>query len=114
VATYTVQNAPHAGSVITFVSPPANNDIAPCASQYSLMLVNPSGNGTVTVSLPGGTPDGGLYDSVLTVGPRVVSCAQATTTLIPLLPNTYGPTVTLTYTGTLTTVQVAVICVPGS
>jgi hypothetical protein len=108
MATYTIQSPPHAGAAITYVSPPASGDIAPCGSGLGLIVVNPTANGTVTVSLPG-TPDDGL-----TVGPRVVSIPQATTWLIPLPSWVYGSTVTLTYTGTLTTVQVAVITTPGN
>jgi hypothetical protein len=108
VATYTIQNPPHAGAAIAYVSPPATNDIAPCGSGISLIVVNPTANGTVTVSLPCLTDDG------LTVGPRVVSCASPSTTLIPLVSSVYGTSVVLTYTGTLTTVQVAVITSPGT
>jgi hypothetical protein len=108
MATYALQNPPHAGAQITFTSPPANNDIAPCGSGMSLLVVNPTANGTVTVSLPCLTDDG------LTVGPRVVTIPQATSWLIPLISSVYGSTVTLTYTGTLTTVQVAVITSPGT
>jgi hypothetical protein len=53
------------------------------------------------------------FDGV-TVGPRVVSLPQGTSWLIPLAPSVYGATVTLTYTGTLTTVLVSVISVPGT
>ena len=53
-------------------------------------------------------------DDALVVGPRVVSIPQATTWLIPLSSNVYGNTVALTYTGVLTTVQVAVITSPGT
>ena len=108
MATYTVQNPPHAGAQVTFTSPPANNDVAPCGSGIALMVVNPAANGTVTVSLPALTDDG------MTVGPRVVSVPQATTWFIPLISSVYGSTVTLTYTGTLATVQVAVITFPGT
>ena len=108
MATYTLQNPPHAGAQVTFVSPPASGDIAPCGSAMALMVVNPTANGTVTVSLPALTDDG------LTVGPRVVSIPQATTWFIPLVSSVYGSTVTLTYTGTLATVQVAVITFPGT
>lgn len=108
MATYVLNNPPHAGAAITFTSPPANNDVAPCGSGIALLVVNPSANGTVTVSLPCLTDDG------LTVGPRIVSCPSPSSTLIPLVSSVYGATVTLTYTGTLTTVQVAVITSPGT
>jgi hypothetical protein len=108
MATYALQNPSHSGAQITFTSPPANNDIAPCGSGISLLVVNPAANGTVTVSLPC------LPDDGLTVGPRVVSVPQGTSWLIPLVSSVYGSTVTLTYTGTLATVQVAVITSPGT
>lgn len=107
MATYAIQNPPHAGAAISFVSPPANNDIAPCGSQLSLLVVNPAG-GTITVSLPGAPNDNQA------VGPRVVSIPASTSWLIPLISAVYGPTVQLTYTGTLTSVQVAVITTPGN
>jgi len=108
LATYTVQNPPHAGAQVTFTSPPASNDVAPCGSGIALMVVNPTANGTVTVSLPA------LADDGMVVGPRVVSIPQATTWFIPLISSVYGSSVVLTYTGTLTTVQVAVVTFPGS
>jgi len=108
MATYAVQNPAHAGSQITYTSPPASNDVAPCGSNTGLLVVNPAANGTVTVSLPA------LADDGLTVGPRVVSIPQGTTWLIPLAPSVYGSSVVLTYTGTLATVQVAAITSPGT
>lgn len=108
MATYVTQIPNHNGAQLTFVQPPASGDIAPCASQASLMVVNPGANGTVTVALTPASVDG------LTVATRTVSIAQGTTELIPLPPAVYGPTVTLTYTGTLTTVNVAVISTPGN
>jgi hypothetical protein len=108
MATYTVQSPPHAGAQLVPVSPPASGDIAPCASGTGLLVVNPAANGTVTVSLPMLPFDG------VTVGPRVVSLPQGTSWMIPLAPSVYGATVTLTYTGTLTTVLVSVISVPGT
>jgi hypothetical protein len=109
MATYAINNPPHAGSQIVFSgAPPANNDIAPCGSGLALLVVNPPANGNVTVSLACLTDDG------LTVGPRIVTVPQNTSWLIPLLPSVYGGSVVLTYTGTLTTVQVAVVTAPGS
>lgn len=108
MATYATQNPSHSGGQVAFVSPPASNDIAPCGSGLALMVVNPAANGTVTVSLPC------LPDDGLTVGPRVVTVPQATTWFIPLPASVYGSTAVLTYTGTLATVQVAVITFPGS
>jgi hypothetical protein len=115
MATYVLQTPTHAGSTITFVSPPASGDIAPTTATgqslpgSALLVVNPSGNGTVTVALAAS-----ITDDALTIGSRTVSIAQATSWLIPLPASVYGPTVTLTYTGTLTTVQVAVISSPAT
>jgi hypothetical protein len=108
MATYAIQSPPHAGAAIAFTSPPANGDICPCGSGLGLLIVNPTANTTVTVSIPA------LPDDNLAVGPRVVSCATPSTTLIPLPASVYGSSVPLTYTGTLTTVQVAVITTPGN
>jgi hypothetical protein len=103
MSTYPVQVPPHAGSQITFVSPPANGDVVPCGTTIALMVVNPAANGDVTVSLPSPMVDQRV------VAPRVVTVPQATSWLIPLPSSVYGSTVTLTYTGTLTTVQVAAV-----
>ena len=99
MAIYALQNPGHTGAQLTFTSPPANADVTPTGAGVALMVVNPTANGTITVSLPMLTVDGQV------AGPRVVSIPQATTWFIPLP----GPSVTLTYTGTLTTVQVAVV-----
>src|ERR1700733_1014035 len=103
MATYAVQGPAHAGTAITFVSPPATGDVAPCGSGYGLLVVNPTANGTVTVALSEPLDDGLVTQS------RTVSIPQATSWLIPLPQSVYGASTTLTYTGTLTTVQVAVI-----
>lgn len=108
MATYPLQAPPHAGAQLTF-SAPASGDLATPGVGYALMVVNPTGNGNVTVSLPMPTSDG------VTVGPRVVTCPAGSTapTFIPLPPAVYGTApITLTYTGTLTTVQVALIIIP--
>lgn len=110
MATYAVQNFPHAGAAVTYTSPVANGDIATCGANCALIIVNPSANGTVTVA----TQVLGLPADGLTSPTRTVSMAQGTTTVIPLPPSIYGSTATLTYTGTLTTVQAAVITTPGS
>jgi len=108
MATYTVQNPPHTGAQVSYSVVPANGDITPCGPGLGLLIVNPAANGTVTVSLPMLPFDG------VAVGPRVVTMLQATTWLIPLPSTVYGSTATLTYTGTLATVQVAVIATPGT
>jgi hypothetical protein len=108
MATYTVQNPTHAGAQLVLSVVPASGDVAPCGPNLGLLVVNPAANGTVTVSMPMLPFDG------VAVGPRVVSVPQATTWLIPLAATVYGSTVTLTYTGTLATVQVAVITTPGN
>jgi hypothetical protein len=108
MTTYALQAPPHAGAQLTF-NTPASGDLAQPGVGYALMVVNPTGNGAVTVSLPMPLSDG------VTVGPRVVSCPAGSTapTLIPLPPSVYGNTpVTLTYTGTLATVLVALIDIP--
>ena len=107
MATYTVQNPAHTGAQLVPVVP-ANGDIVPCGPGIGLLVVNPAANGNVTVSLPMISFDG------VTVGPRVVTVPQATTWLIPLPSTVYGSTATLTYTGTLGTVQVSAIATPGT
>ena len=107
MATYSIQNPSHTGLQLAPVVP-ANNDVAPCGSGLGLLVTNPAANGTVTVSLPMLPSDG------VTVGPRVVSVPQATSWLIPLPSSVYGASAVLTYTGTLATVGVSVITVPGT
>jgi hypothetical protein len=108
LATYTLQSPAHAGAQLTF-SVPASGDLATPGQGIGLLIINPTGNGTVTVSLPMSTSDG------VTVGPRSVTCAASSVnpTLIPLPQSVYGTAaVSLTYTGTLATVQVALITIP--
>ncbi len=102
---YTIQSPTHAGLALTYVSPPANGDVVPCANTYGLIVVNPSANGTVTVALPAA----GVLADGLAVTARTISCASPSTTIIPLPPLVYGNSATLTWTGTLTTVQAAVV-----
>lgn len=109
MATYTLQSPPHAGALLTFTEPPANGDLVTPGQGIGLLVINPTGNGTVTVSLPMPTSDG------VTVGPRSVTCAASSVnpTLIPLPSSVYGTAaIALTYTGTLTTVMVALITIP--
>ena len=109
MATYALQSPPHAGAQLTFTSPPANGDLVTPGQGIGLLVINPTGNGSVTVSLPMPASDG------VTVGPRTVTCAasSANPTLIPLPSSVYGTApIALTYTGTLTTVQVALITIP--
>ena len=108
MATYALQSPPHAGAALTF-QVPASGDLAKPGQGIGLLVLNPTGNGSVTVSLPMPTSDG------VTVGPRTVACAaaSATPTLIPLPATVYGSSpIAITYTGTLTTVQVALITIP--
>lgn len=108
MATYSLQSPPHAGAQLTF-SVPASGDLATPGQGIGLMVINPTGNGAVTASLPMPASDG------VTVGPRSVSCAASSVnpTIIPLPSSVYGTTpIAVTYTGTLTTVQVALITIP--
>lgn len=108
MATYALQSPPHAGAALTFVVPASGDQVTP-GQGIGLMIINPTGNGAVTVSLPMPASDG------VTVGPRSVSCAanSANPTIIPLPSAVYGSApIALTYTGTLTTVQAALITIP--
>jgi hypothetical protein len=108
MTTYALQAPGHAGAQLTF-NTPASGDLATPGVGTALMVVNPAGNGNVTVSLPMPASDG------VTVGPRVVTCPAGSTapTLIPLPPSVYGTAaISLTYSGTLATVQVALITIP--
>ena len=57
MAVYPAQNPTHAGLQIAFTSPPANGDIASTVADF-LLVVNPTANGTITVSLPLPASDG--------------------------------------------------------
>ena len=108
MATYTLQSPPHAGAQLTFVTP-ASGDLVTPGTGVGIMIINPTGNGSVTVSLPMPASDG------VTVGPRVVTCtaASANPTIIPIPSTVYGTVpIALTYTGTLTTVQAALVTIP--
>lgn len=108
MATYSLQSPPHAGAQLTFVTP-ASGDLVTPGQGIGIMIINPTGNGAVTVSLPMPASDG------VTVGPRIVSCAAASgsPTIIPIPSSVYGTApIALTYTGTLATVQAALITIP--
>lgn len=109
MATYSLQSPPHAGAQLTFTTPTASSDLMLPGQGVGLLVINPTGNGSVTVSLPMPASDG------VTVGPRSVSCpaASATPTLIPLPSSVYGAVpITPTYTGTVANVSVALITIP--
>lgn len=109
MTTYALQSPGHPGAELTF-NTPASGDLAPCGAKTALMVVNPTGNGNVTVSLPMPASDG------VSVGPRVVTCPAGSSapTWIPLPTSVYGEgPISLTYTGTLATVEVAVVTIPG-
>ena len=97
---YTLQNPSHAGGQLTPVTPPANGDTVPCGNGIGLLVTNPTANGTITVAMTASA----LSLDGLTAPTRTVTIPQATTWLIPLPSNVYGSIVTLTWTGTLTTV----------
>jgi hypothetical protein len=107
LTTYAVQAPPHAGAQLTFTNPPANADLAPTGTGIGLLVVNPSGGSTITISIPE------LADDGLTVGPRVISIAAGATWLIPMTSQALAVgNASLTYTGTLTGVLVAAITIP--
>lgn len=109
MATYALQSPPHAGAQLTFPVVPASGDQVTPGQGIGLLVINPTGNGAVTVSLPMPASDG------VTVGPRVVTCAasSANPTLIPLPSSVYGSApIALTWTGTLASVLVALITIP--
>jgi hypothetical protein len=108
MTTYALQAPAHAGAQITWTVP-ATGDLATPGVGYALMVVNPTANGSSTVSLPMPASDG------VTVGPRVITCPAGTTapTVIPLPPAVYGTSpVTLTWTGTVANISVALIVIP--
>jgi hypothetical protein len=108
LATYGLQSPPHAGAQLTFVVPASGDQVTP-GQGVGIMIINPTGNGSITVSLPMPASDG------VTVGPRVVTvpAASAAPFIIPVPSSVYGAApIALTYTGTLTTVQAALITIP--
>ena len=105
--TYTLQSPPHAGAALA-LTVPANGDIVPTGSGIGLLVIN-SAAGTMTVVLPLPTVDGQVVTA------RTVTILASATWLIPLPSSVYGVgTVTVTYTGTLAAVGVAVISTPGT
>jgi hypothetical protein len=107
MTTYALQAPAHAGAQLTWTTPATGDQLTPAAGT-ALVVLNPTGS-SITVSLPMPASDG------VTVGPRVVTCAVSATapTVIPVPSAVYGSSpITLTYTGTLTAVQVALITIP--
>lgn len=108
MAVYTLQNPVHAGSQVTYTTPPANGDTFTPGAGIALLITQPTAGGTsINVLIP--TP---AYDGL--TGPvRTVTVAQNTDSLIPVPDSVYGTApVTVTYTGTLTSVGVALIRIP--
>lgn len=106
---YAVQSPPHAGAQLTY-STPANGDTMPTGAGVALLVKNPAAGTAITVAATLPSVDG-LPGPTRTVNIPVGPADW----LIPFPASVYGPgPVTLTYTGTLTSVQVAAVVVPGS
>ena len=104
MAAYPVQIPPHAGAQLDVRVPPGQRGCR-CVRADERDAGREPGrergcDGLVAVP-DGGSAGGGP--------PGVVTVPQGTSWLIPVIPEVYGPSVVLTYTGTLTTAQVAVI-----
>jgi len=102
--TYTVQTPPHAGATLTPVAPAASGDVLPCGSGLALLIVQ-TGTNAPTISLPLPPSDG----QPVTARTYAVPSGAGNSVLIPLPSSVYGPTVSPTWTGTLTGINTYVI-----
>lgn len=108
LSVYKLQVSPHAGLALALVTP-ASGDLAPTAAGNGLLVINPSGGTSITVSLPLPASDG------QTVTPRVITIPAGQTWLIPLPASVYGTAnVPVTYTGTLTSVLAGLMAIPAN
>jgi len=108
VAIYALQGAPHAGAQVSYTTPPANGDTFTPLQGAGLLITQPSAGGTsITISIPTPTYDG------LTGPVRVVTVPANVDYIIPVPDSVYGTApVAVTYTGTLTSVGVALVRIP--
>ncbi len=117
MATYTVQTPPHAGATLTTTAPAASGNTAPCGKGIGLLVINPSGGTsiTVTINVPAAiTFDGlGIGNATPGSGGRAVTIASPGYGVIPLVAATYQDPATglatFAVSGTLTNVLAAVI-----
>jgi hypothetical protein len=116
---YTVQNPPHAGATLTVTAPAASGNTAPCGNGVGLLVINPSGGTsiTVTINVPAAiTHDGlGIGNATPGSGGRAVTIASPGYALIPLVAGTYRDPdtglATFAVSGTLTNVLAAAISI---
>ncbi|SRR5712691_11491795 len=112
MATYALQNPPHAGAAIT-VQTPASGDLAPTGSGIALFVFNGSVS-SITVTLPLAPAYDGLAVTSRTFVVAASTLAAPVPVLIPLPSSVYGTGTTVVNYSATATVSVAVITVPGT
>lgn len=113
---YTVQNPPHAGAALTTAAPVATGNTTPCGNGVGLLVINPSGGTSITVSahVPAAiTHDGLPIAGSGSNGSRTLTVPSPGYGLLPLVAATLMDPATglatFDVSGTLTNVLCAVI-----
>lgn len=115
---YTVQSPPHAGATLTTAAPAATGNTAPGGNGVGLLVINPTGGTSVTVSLhvpTAFTHDGLPIAGAGPNGSRTLTVASPGYGVLPIVAATHvDPSTglaTFDVSGTLTNVLCAVIAI---
>ena len=118
MAAYTIQNPPHAGATLATTAPAASGNTAPTGAGFGLLIINPSGGTSITVSahIPAGiTFDGLPIAGSGSNGSRSLTVASPGYGVLPLPAAVLGDPVTglatFDVSGTLTNVLCAAIAI---
>jgi len=117
MAAYTIQNPSHAGATLTTAAPAASGNTAPCGNGVGLLLINPSGGTSITVSVA--IPTASSFDGLPVAGTAVNGTRSLTVAspgygVLPLVGYLADPVTavaTFAVSGTLTNVLAAVIAI---
>ena len=110
---YVIQNPPHAGAVLTAVAPAATNNTAPCGNGLGLLIINPTGGTSITVTMH--VPAIINFDGLVIPNRTLVVAAGVQPAILPLVAADYLDPATglclFDVSGTLTTVLCAAIAI---
>lgn len=110
---YTVQNPPHAGATLAAVAPAATNNTAPCGNGLGLLIINPTGGTSITVTMH--VPAVITFDGLAVPNRTLTVSAGVQPAILPLVSADYLDPATglclFDVSGTLTTVLCAVIAI---
>lgn len=110
---YTTQNPPHAGATLTTAAPAATNNTAPCGNGLGLLIINPTGGTSITVTMH--VPAAITFDGLVIPNRTLTVAAGPSPAILPLVAADYLDPATglclFDVSGTLTNVLCAVIAI---